>query len=231
MKTKAASFRLFVLLALALAATAGAAAAAPETTEDGLVLVKKSKADAVYRRPGVAFSDYTKVTLLEPLIAFQKDWQEKHNRENWRNQISDADMATMIAKGKELLKEEFTAVLNKKGYPVVAGSGKDVLGIRVLVLNLDVAAPDPNNAVGSFTKVYTEGAGSATLVVELYDSVTWQVIARAFDHKMDQGTGHAGASERDHQTNVADASYAFHSWAQQLVKGLERAKQSEADGK
>src|SRR6218665_1239017 len=115
MTTKGSRFLPLALLALVLPA-ATAFAAAPETTDDGLVLVQKSKVDALYRRPGVSFAGYTKVTLLEPLIAFDKDWQAQHNRDNWRNQVSDADMATMIAKGKEMLKEEFSTVLAKKGY-------------------------------------------------------------------------------------------------------------------
>lgn len=234
MNTKShSSLRLFTVLTLAFATAASALAGAPETTEDGLVLLKRSRADVVYRRPGVMFGGYTKVMLVEPQIAFEKDWQTDYNRKNPRQKVTDAEMKDMIARGREMLLEAFSGALTKEGYALVTAAGQDVLAVKVSILDLEASVPDPSNQLGAFNTTYTQGAGSATLVIELYDSTTLQVLARAFDRKEAGDTGYAwgmGVS-RDQRTNTADVSYAFRTWADMFVKGLERAKKAEAEGK
>ena len=64
-----------VLPALAAVQAAQAADKLPETTPEGLVLQKKTKLEVVYLRPGVNFSVYDKVALLDCAVAFRKDWQ------------------------------------------------------------------------------------------------------------------------------------------------------------
>src|SRR5688572_33501189 len=135
MKIQARS--LSAVLVLALASAVGAPAA-PETTEDGLVRLKRSRADAVYQRPGVTFSGYTKAVLIEPQIAFKKDWQSDHNLKNPRNKVSDADMAAMIAEGRKLLQQEFGKALTKGGYTLVEKGAQDVLAIKVSIIDLEV---------------------------------------------------------------------------------------------
>jgi len=229
MKTKAIACSLLVSLVLALAGPAFAAIpGAPETTEDGLALVKKSKADILYRRPGATFGGYTKMLLVEPQIAFEKDWANTYNRDA-RTQVTAADLQTIIAKGRVLLLQEFTKMLEKNGYSLVTAAGDDVLEVRVSLLDLAITVPDPNNNIGQFNKTYTQSAGSATLVVELYDSGTGQVLARAYEREA--GSAVAKGVARDHSTNVDDATYAFSMWAKMLVRGLERAKEAETAGK
>lgn len=197
----------------------------PDVTEDGLTRVKGSDADVVYVLPGAQFGGYTKVALLEPEISFRKNWQSDKNMERPMRSVSDSDMEKMIAMGKKLLKEEFTKELTKGGFVVSEVMGPDVLIIRASVLNLDIYAPDPNNIAGIWTKTYTDGAGEATMAIELYDSVTRQLLARAFDNKVGSMDGFGWrVGQRTQFTNINDARMVFGDWGQMLVEGLKRAK-------
>ena len=80
----------------------------PEVTYDGLVRADKSAADLVYLLPNVDFSVYDKVILLEPKIAFRKNWKNDINsRSGPEVNISNRDMERMIDVGKDLFMDEF----------------------------------------------------------------------------------------------------------------------------
>ncbi|MFO8027679.1 MAG: DUF3313 family protein [Opitutales bacterium] len=200
----------------------------PDVSHDGLVRVEKSKADAVYRLPGTDLGAYTKVMLLEPQISFRKNWQQDTNSGRSFNRISDREMVQMIDKGKRLLAEQFTRELEKGGYQVVDKAGPDVLAVKPAIIDLDVTAPDPNNDAGIWVTTYSRGAGEATLQLELYDSVSRQLMVRAFDRKYDQGDGFDWRMPRTQASNIQDARLAFSEWARMLVKGLKQARESRA---
>ena len=202
----------------------------PEMTEDGLHKVSKPKnADAAYVRPGVDFSGYNTIKVLEPYIAFRKNWKNDINSNRRMDRITDRDMEKMISGGKELFMKEFKRVLEKKGYPVVDEIDSDTLIVRPAIINLDVYAPDPNRTAGIWNKVYTDGAGQATLYVELFDGPSSQILAKAYDHKDGSMEGISWRIPRTHNTNVNDARNAMNDWAHALVNGLERAKEQKID--
>ena len=194
----------------------------PETSHDGLVLVKKSKVDIAYALPGADLSGYSKVMLLKPHIAFIKNWQRDQNRSTHTGRVSDKDMQRMISRGKDLFGHVFFDVLEENGYPVVSEAGADVLLVRPAIINLDVAAPDIRTAGRSTT--YSASAGQATLYVELYDSVTGQILARATDRKVDRNNDIRWTMSRSSVSNQADATRALKYWAELLVKALDNAK-------
>jgi len=216
--------RLVALGLMFVCAARALAAAAPEATPDGLVLVKKSPADLVYCRPGISFAGYTKVLLVEPTIAFRKNWKTDINFETPARPVTDADMQKMIARGKELLLEQFAAELTKGGYTLAADRGPDVLAVKPQILELDVYAPQPDNLPATMANTYTKGVGNATLVVELFDSVSGQLLLRAFDQKSSEDNRSTWTVPRNQASNAADARRAFADWAAMLAKGLERAK-------
>jgi hypothetical protein len=214
-------------LVLAGCGTPPAPPPAPAVTPEGLVKVEDARADLVYRLPAARLDGYTKVALLEPRIAFRKNWQNEINANSDmdRRPISDKDVQTILDNGRRLLLEEFDRVLTKGGYTVVTEFGPDVLAIRGSILDLDVVAPDPNNMQRAWADIHTNGSGSATLCVELYDSVTRQLLARAFDQKSNANEdAFTWSTPRNRATNLADARTALADWAEMLVEGLNRAK-------
>jgi hypothetical protein len=231
MSTISQHFRQLLFISLGLVLSASPAMAAkkaepPETSFDGLVRVQKSKADLVYLLPGADLSPYTEILLLEPFVAFHKDWQDYHNSNAGPfDRISDKDMEKMIKGIKELFTESFTETLEKKGFPVVQEVGKTVLIVRPAVINVQVAVPDPDRMKGMGRGgVYTENAGAMTFFVELYDSVSQQILARAIDYESDIDEG--WRIPRDYSSNRRAADNTFSYWAKMLANGLDRAKEA-----
>ncbi|MEX0329973.1 MAG: DUF3313 family protein [Puniceicoccaceae bacterium] len=214
------------LMGLLLSSVAFAKKDNPETTFDGLERVAKSKADLLYVLPAADLSGYNRVIILEPEIAFRKDWQSNQNSSRGANRISNRDMDRMIKEGQKIFLDEFSKVLEKKGYATAEEPDDDVLLVRPAIVDLDVKAPDPNRTNSMWNRVYTESAGDATLVIELYDSVTKQILVRAVDHKRDIGDSFGFGVPRTQHTNIMDARDAFASWARMLARGLDMAKEA-----
>lgn len=201
----------------------GGGSLVPQVTHDGLVLLPDSDANRVWALPGADMSVYHRFALLEPEISFRKNWQDDINASRApTDRISSRDMERMIERGKELFTEEFNRELKDGGWKVSEVTGDDVLLIRPIIMNLDILAPDPDNMAGMWSRTYTDGAGAATLVIELYDSISKQILARAVDHKSDANMGGNWAIQRTQQTNINDARLAFSGWARMFVRGMEQ---------
>lgn len=197
---------------------------APDTTPQGLVRVDKKGHELVYLRPGADFSEYDQFVLIEPHVSFRKDWKSDKNVGRYTNRITDDDVAKMIAKGKGLLVEEFAAELTKGGYKVSPATGPKVLAVKASIYDLDIYAPDPDGTASLGGRTMSDGSGEATIAIELFDSVSGQLLAQAFDRRGNSGSSYNWAVPRNQTSNTADARYAFGQWAKMLVKGLERAK-------
>ena len=112
-------------------------------------------------------------------------------------------------------------------YEVVDEAGPDVLLVRPAIINLDVNAPEKMTA--GMSKVYVESAGEMTLYVELYDSVTGDLIAKALDRKMDRrNTGFY--TWANSATNKAAAVRILRGWANILLAALNEAREEATGG-
>ena len=114
----------------------------------------------------------------------------------------------------------FTQQLQDAGYPVVEKAGEDVLLLRPAIINLDVNAPDTMQPGRSHT--YVDSAGEMTLYIELYDSVTGDLIAKAMDRKVDRSSGYY--TWANSATNRAAADRILKGWAEILINALDEAK-------
>jgi hypothetical protein len=195
----------------------------PEVTEDGLHRVPDSKLAVVYAEPGADLSGYEKVQLLEAYVAFKKNWaRDQRSRSAQPLSLSSKDIERMKTGLSEEFQIEFTKVLEDGGYPVVDQAGPEVLLIRPAIINLDVTAPDTMAAGRS--RVYTDSAGEMTLYVEIYDSVTGDLIAKAMDRRMD-GRNNGFYTWTNSATNKQAAVRILRGWANILLDALNEAKQ------
>jgi hypothetical protein len=223
----------FIVVALAILTTGSEALAKkpklPETTHDGLVLVEKSKNDVVYLLPDVDMSPYNKIMLMEPHMAFHKDWQRWYNSSaNMMDRISDRDMEKMLKRAKELFMSTFTKTLKNKGYPVVEEPGEDVLLIHPEVINIEVSVPDPDRRKGMGRGgVYSEYAGSMTFIMEAHDSVSGQILVRTVDTERDIDQG--WRIPRDYTSNERAARMTFDMWAKRIANGLDKMKKAKTE--
>jgi len=213
------------ICALALALSAASAIAKdeelPDVTEDGLHRVQDSKMAIVYADPEANLSGYSKIQLLDAYVAFKKNW-ERDQRSGSANplRITSKDVENIKNRTAEEFKKVFSEVLEDGGYPVVAEAGDDVLLLRPAIVNLDVNAPDTMQAGRS--RSYTQSAGEMTLYIELYDSVTGDLIAKALDRKVDRSSSYY--TWTNSATNRAAADRIMKGWAEILLGALNEAK-------
>jgi hypothetical protein len=197
---------------------------APDSTPDGLVRVAKSEAALVYVRPGVDFSKYDAIILVEPTIAFRANWKSDVNVNRPTDRVTDADMTRMIETGKQLLIEEFGDQLKKGGYKFATAPGPGAIAVKPAVWDLDIYAPDPDNTAGLMGGTYANGSGEATMQIQIFDSVSGQKLADAYDRRGNSDNGYSWRTKRTQTSNKADVRIAFANWAQMLVEGLKRTK-------
>ncbi len=69
------------------------------------------------------------------------------------------------------------------------------------------------------SRTYTANSGRMTLVAELRDSVTGEILARAVDARSARTTGSMDITNR--VTNTADARRIIRIWARALRQGLD----------
>ena len=213
----------FASLALSSAVRSAKAADGLGKTWDGMVEVKSKLLAAVYLTPNASFAGYTQVMVPETEVAFRKHWERDYNDQvsGLDGQVSDADVKAMLAEAATGSTAIFKKTLIAGGYPVVTAPAKNVLRVRTALANIAVEAPDRDDMNISAVGVAAPEAGSATLVVEVRDSVTNALMGRAVDARLaGQNTG----GLRNRVTNRADFSELVLTWARLTVKGLDALK-------
>jgi hypothetical protein len=182
---------------------------------DGLVAIEGSRAHVAYIDPDADFSVFQRIAILEPQVAFRSNWQRDQNRSRSRN-VRASDVERIKEDVASLFKDVFAEQLEAAGFDVVNYVGEDVIILRPAILDLDVASPDVQSAGRSRT--YTASASAATLYVELFDSLSGDIIGRAADRRATSRGGFATRSNR--VTNRADARREFRVWADKLIEFL-----------
>ena len=205
-------------LAVALVAATSAMADKPPATWDGLELTKRKGLDLVYIRPNVQFKAYKDVSIDEVQVAFDKNWDPNESVRSVSRRLSKEDIEKIRADMVTEFRKTFIKELGKGGYSVVDRPGDDTLRVSPGLADVYITAPDRMEA-GRVT-TYTTDAGRMTLVLELRDGPTDQLLARVIDQKAGTDMGFAQVSNS--VTNSAEFRRMVSSWAQRLVKGLDK---------
>lgn len=195
----------------------------PEETSEGLRLVEDSELRVVYARPGASLQPYKRLALLDCYVEFREDWQRDYNNSvrGAGRKLKTEDMEAI----KQKLAEEFRMVFTKEletegGYEIVTEAAEDVLVLRPAIINLDVAAPDVK--APGMHKTVVSSAGSMTLYLELYDSVSNQLLAKVLDPRIAPRRG--GATMGNSVNNKAEADRIMRRWADVLRDHLDAAR-------
>jgi hypothetical protein len=221
--------RQFAIAAAATLAVAGAGhalAASPPPTWDNLVRVKSKRLSYVYLLPGADFRTYSQVMLDPTQISFKKNWKRDYNstQRGLSTRATDQMIEDTITQGGKAATDIFAQAFTEGGYPIVTVPGETVLRVRTAVINLSVSAPDTRSAGRSRT--YSSEAGSATLVVEVADSVSGAILGRAVDSRV--AGDYSYMINRNSMTNRSDFAMVAKTWAKQCVGGLDELKRLSA---
>jgi hypothetical protein len=193
----------------------------PQMSADGLKLRSSTDSSVVYVKPGANFGKYDKVAILDCFVEFDQNWQSNYNSQQVdpSTYVSTDDMnrikKELAAEFKKVFIQELTA---KGAYSIVDYGAADVLVLRPAIINLRVTQPDLMTPGMSMTLI--RSAGSMTGYVELYDSVSNTLLARAISSKADQGGGQVASSV----SNAMAADFILKRWADALRNGLEAAR-------
>ncbi len=192
----------------------------PEVTHDGLHLdTDQHEVAILYVKPNANFSEYKRFKMLDAYVAFKKNWER--NTKVAGRRIPKKDIERIKKEAGALLYETFQKELDEKGgYTFVDEADDDVLILRPALIDLEITAPDINVA-GRVTQ-YVASAGAATLYLEMYDSVSGEILARVIDRRRMQDYGYARWANS--VTNRADAARMFRRWATLLREGLDEQR-------
>jgi len=199
----------------------------PQVTVDGLHLVPDAKLAIVYAEPGADLAPYKRVQLLPAYVAFKKNWaRNQRSSSSLSGKVRPEDMERIKNSLSEEFYEVFKNSLTEAGYEITDEVAADVMIVRPAIINLNVTAPDLR-AAGRMT-TYVSSAGEMTLYIELWDSVSGDIMAKALDRRADNSFAHS-YTWANPVSNRAAAVRILKGWAEILVNALNEAKTHSPD--
>lgn len=177
-------WKLIVVLTL----TGSLAACGPQPTQplpkgevniEGLQAVTARNFEAAFVRPGVDFGNYNKLLVNELELAFRTPDRSQDQFPLGEDQKTRFRAAMAVAFGEELGQLQ--------NLEIVTEPGPDVLDLNVRVQ--DIVASSPGRRVGTVGRASfaIETVGEMTLVIELRDAESEEVLIRAFDRRAVEG--------------------------------------------
>lgn len=188
-----------------------------EMTFDGLYPVKGGTADQAWARPGADISQYSKIILQGVGIEYRPGGES--GRLHHARPGADHFEITAAQKTKleEILRDAFLDELGKsQRFTIVDEAGPDVVLIRGGLLDLvSFVPPEP---IGR-TDIYLSRVGEATLVLEIRDSVSEAIIARAVDRRAAEDS--MGFNKSNRVNNISEVRRMAKTWARLLRERLD----------
>jgi hypothetical protein len=126
-------------------------------------------------------------------------------------------MQNIRTKLAAMFKEILVSKLKDSDHVLVDEQGEDVLIIRPAILDLNVNSPDTPRSRNQRSVV--RSAGDMTLYLELRDSLTGDILAKALDHQVDRSN--VTTFMLDSTRNENAARRILEGWAEILVNGLD----------
>jgi hypothetical protein len=189
-----------------------------EVSFDGLHLVDNSAFKRAWADPEIDFSRYSKIM---PGGAFFEYRAVKKTSKTARARSSDTEYY-IDEKAREKLKEVVSEVFNEElaksaRFTVVDEPGQDVLIVRGGLH--DIMSRVPPEMIGR-GETYLSSVGEITLILEVVDSMSGEVIARAAERRaLDRSGGMAMVSNS--VTTWAEVRRLTRRWATMLREGLD----------
>jgi len=217
---------LMAMVALGFSMMAGmprsAAAAEPPPEWDGLLRVPDKGPNHLYLLRGADFAPYTQVRIEPVQVSFDANWQSNANVRSAHRMLSDHDMEQLRAELAREFHMIFANELMREGYMITSASGDHVLNVKPGIVNLYITAP--GKPTSGRSRRYIASTGHMTLVLELRDSVSGQLLGRVVDTVDGRRAG--GFAIASPVTNLADARAALSNWARMTLTALNYAKQA-----
>lgn len=201
--------------------------ASTETSYDGLVQVKRTGYRNVWVKPGVDISVYSKI-VPGPTQFHYREVRETLRTTTARRSSSATEFTIQEdsrVRLEETMAEIFLEEMSESEYfTLVDEPGRDVL--RVWGGLYDIVSNVPPDNVGRST-IYLTRVGQATLVLQIEDSMTGEILARVVDRRAAES---AFAQRSSTVTSRAEVRRLARTWARLLRNGLDKWHESAAGG-
>ena len=187
-----------------------------EWTFDGLVRVDNTKLDKVWVKPDINLADYDSIMLQSVEVHYRAVRNPGSDRLYPRDTeffpLTDQQKAGVV----EILSKAFKDEMAKcKSYTLTDTPGPNTLAVRGELL--DVVSRTPPEV--GFRDVYLSSFGEATLVIELRDSVSDEIFARAVDRRAAESFGEL--VKADSISARMEVSRLATSWARLVREGID----------
>jgi hypothetical protein len=185
---------------------------------EGLSVVEKSTFDGTFVAPNAQFAQYKK------LFVEQLDMTDvKIRKQTGTNLINDTPWE-LNDSDRRYYQERYTEALMNNlivdgRFTTAMQAAPDVMTVRAKVLEIaPLASKDDMKGRPTHMKVYSEGMGTMTLEISLYDSMSGKVLAIITDQR-DLGKIW---EENNRVSNNVQVRLAFNAWLKKLRTELDR---------
>jgi hypothetical protein len=189
-----------------------------EVSFDGLVRIDNARFAGAWIDPDVDLSRFKKILPGGARFEFRsvdKVSTSEARRSNQREFfISEKDQQRL----EEVMLEIFDEELARSDiFSITDQPGVDVMLVRGALLDIVSYAPPDIRGRG---EIYLDQVGAATLVIEVVDSLTGEVVARAIERRAAEPAGRMGVQSTS-VTNWQEVRRLARRWARTLREGLE----------
>lgn len=195
-----------------------------EVTADGLHRVKNPAFGAAWAKPDADFAAYDKLILDLVSVSYKREPRgATHQRTGSNFVLTEEQMENLKRRFRGAFEEELS---KSEHYELVETPGPRVLRANAAIIDLVVTVP-PQSSVGRET-VYTSSTGEMTLLMELRDSLSGEILARVADRREARSAGSAGGNTLYYSgpgANTYATRQIFRGWAQILRARLDQFHQ------
>jgi len=194
-----------------------------EVTVDGLHRVDNSVMVLGYMKPDLDLRHYTKIMLDPVTVAYQKDPGTRRSNQSGQ-ELNFALRPSQMEDLKSWFQEAVVEALTEdNGYEIVETPAPDVLLITAELIDLIVRIPTTQSNSGR-TRSAARSYGEVTLIVEVRDSETGAILARAAERQDPTRTGARSLTQVSTVFVKNDTSTLFRHWADLMRERLDQLR-------
>ena len=200
-----------------------------EVTVDGLYRVDNSVMARAYMKPGWDLRGYTAMMIDPVTVAYRTDPRGRQRdplggAASGNFALSDTQMENFKNAFQETVAE---AMSGDGGLRIVDTPGPDVLRITADLMDLIIAVPTREAATA--TRAVARSMGAVTLVLEVRDSQSGEILARAADRREPGATSGLEATRVSPTFLRSEYRRLFEYWATLLRDRFDELREVEID--
>jgi len=187
-----------------------------EVSFDGLVRLDRSNFGSAWVKPDIDLAHYNAIIVADPEFEFRTPQaRENHGSRTAELPLTQADKDGLI----DTVHQTFVAELARSQHFTIATEpGPDAIIVRIRLL--DVVALVPRESVDVPEEPWSSSVGEGTLVLEVHDSVSGEILYRAVQRRAARATVGGAAGSR--MNSWAEIEPTVRGWAKVIREQLDR---------